>query len=138
MREPAGARKPWSARLGAATGHVGKALGYSLRGLRTGMRLSLAFRQELMVLAVLGAALALGGKSPGQWLLCAGGWLLVMAAELFNSALEETLDLITRDFSLAVQYAKDMASAAVFLLMLVNAALWISVFGRDALDLAGI
>lgn len=138
MHDPADANTPWSARLGAAIGHVSKALCYSLRGLRTGAQLSLAFRQELGVLAVLCAALALGGKSPAQWLLCLGGWLAVMAAELFNSALEETLDLITHDFSLAVRYAKDMASAAVFLLMLVNAALWLYVFGRDVQDLLRI
>lgn len=138
MRDPADANSPWSARRGAAIVHVGKALCYSLRGLRTGARLSLAFRQELGVLAVLCAALALDGKSSVQWLLCVGCWLAVMAAELFNSALEETLDLITRDFSLAVRYAKDMASAAVFLLILFNAALWLHVFGRDVLDLLGI
>lgn len=138
MHEPADAKRPWGARLGTAIGHLGKGLRYSLRGLRTGAQLSLAFRQELLVLAVLCAALALCGKSPVQWLLCVGGWLAVMAAELFNSALEETLDLITRDFSLAVRYAKDMASAAVFLLILVNAALWLHVFGRTVMDLAGI
>lgn len=115
--------------------HVGKALRYSLRGLGSGAQLSLAFRQEILVLAVLVALLAATGKSPGQWLLGVGCWLLVMVGELLNTALEETLDLITRDFSLGVQYAKDMASAAVFLLVLFNAALWLYLFGHDALNL---
>lgn len=137
MHNPTGATRPWSARMGATIVHVGRALSYSLRGLRTGARLSLAFRQELLVLAVLCAALVLGGKSSSQWLLCVGCWLAVMAGELFNSAIEETLDLITRDFSLAVQHAKDMASAAVFVLILLNAALWLYVFGPDLLNLLG-
>lgn len=118
-----------------AVTHIGKALRYSLRGLGCGAQLSLAFRQEILVLAVLVALLAATGKSPGQWLLGVGCWLLVMVGELLNTALEETLDLITRDFSLGVQYAKDMASAAVFLLVLFNAALWLYLFGRDALNL---
>lgn len=118
-----------------AVTHVGKALRYSLRGLGSGAQLSLAFRQEILVLVVLVALLAATGKSPGQWLLGVGCWLLVMVGELLNTALEETLDLITRDFSLGVQYAKDMASAAVFLLVLFNAALWLYLFGHDALNL---
>ena len=84
------------------------------------------------------ALLALTGKSPGQWLLGVGCWLSVMVGELFNTAIEETLDLITRDFSLGVQYAKDMASAAVFLLVLFNVGLWLHLFGRDALSLLGM
>ena len=138
MHDLADARRPWLIRLGAGIAHVGKALRCSLCGVRTGARLSLAFRQELLVLVILCALLALAGKSPAQWLLCAGCWLAVLAGELFNSAIEEALDLVTRDFSLPVRYAKDMASAAVFLLMLANAALWIHVFGRDVLDLLGI
>lgn len=138
MRDPVDADRSWSARLGAAVIHVGKALRYSLRGLHTGARLSLAFRQELLVLVALCALLALTGKSPAQWLLGVGCWLAVMAGELFNTAIEETLDLITRDFSLSVQYAKDMASAAVFLLVLFNIAVWLHLFGRDLLSLSGL
>lgn len=137
MREPADARRPWRARLLMAVVHGGKALRYSLRGLATGTRLSLAFRQEILVLVALCALLAVTGKSPAQWLLGVGCWLLVMVGELMNTALEETLDLITRDFSLGVQYAKDMASAAVFLLVLGNIALWLYLFGCDALNLLG-
>ncbi len=138
MREPADANRPWSVRLRMAVVHLGKAMYYSLRGLGAGARLSLAFRQEILVLAVLCALLALTGKSPGQWLLGVGCWLPVMVGELFNTAIEETLDLITRDFSQGVQYAKDMASAAVFLLVLFNVALWLYLFGRDALNLLGM
>ena len=138
MREPADANRPWSARLYTAFVHVGKALRYSLRGLSTGAKSSLAFRQEILVLVVLCALLALTGKSPGQWLLGVGCWLSVMVGELFNTAIEETLALITRAFSLGVQYAKDMASAAVFLLVLFNVGLWLHLFGRDALSLLGM
>ena len=80
-------------------------------------------------------ALAGFGKSAGEWLLCLGCWLLVMVGEFINTALEEALDLITKDFSLGVKYAKDMASAAVFLLVLFNAALWLYLFGGDLLAL---
>lgn len=115
--------------------HIGKALCYSLCGLGAGMRLSLAFRQEVLVLVLVCAALGLTGKSGGEWLLCCGTWLLVMVAELLNTAIEETLNLITRDFSLGVKAAKDMASAAVFLLLALNGGVWLYVFGPDVLNL---
>lgn len=135
MHEPSGADIPWSARLLRSIAHMGKALRYSACGLAAGARLSLAFRQEILVLCVLCGALAGFGKPAALWLLCLGCWLVVMVGELFNTAIEEALDLITRDFSLGVKHAKDMASAAVFLLVLFNAALWLWVFGHDLLTL---
>ena len=137
MHEPSGAQT-WGTRLKRSVTHVGKALSYSLSGLVTAVRLSLAFRQEVLVLAALCAILALTGKSGKVWLLCIGCWLLVMVGELLNSALEEALDLITRDFSLGVKYAKDMASAAVFLLVMFNILLWLYLFGSDLLVLLSL
>ena len=108
--------------------HIFKAAGYSLAGLRTGVQLSLAFRQECCVLLILLALLFLCGKGASTWFITIGAWLLVMMAELINTALEEALNLITRDYNIAVKHAKDMASAAVFLMLALNAGLWFFVF----------
>ena len=108
--------------------HVFKAAGYSLAGLKTGLRLSLAFRQEFGILLTLILLLALYGKPFSTWLIGLGAWLLVMAAELINTAVEETLNLITRDYNIGVKNAKDMASAAVFLMLALNAGLWFAMF----------
>ena len=108
--------------------HIFKAAGYSLAGLVTGLRLSLAFRQETGVLVLLVILLAVYGKPVSTWLIALGAWLLVMMAELINTAIEETLNLITREYNIGVKNAKDMASAAVFLMLAVNAALWFCMF----------
>ncbi len=108
--------------------HLFKAAGYSLAGLRTGLRLSLAFRQEAAVLVLLMILLALYGKPCATWLIGMGAWLMVMMCELLNTALEVTLDMITREYSESVKNAKDMASAAVFLMLALNAALWFCMF----------
>lgn len=108
--------------------HVFKAAGYSLAGLKTGLRLSLAFRQETGILLLLVVLLAVYQKPLQTWLLAIGAWFLVMMAELINTAIEETLNLITKDYNIAVKNAKDMASAAVFLMLAVNAALWFCMF----------
>ncbi len=108
--------------------HIFKAAGYSLAGLATGLRLSLAFRQETGILVLLVILLAAFGKPVTTWLIAIGAWLLVMMAELINTAVEEALNLITRDYNVAVKNAKDMASAAVFLMLALNAALWLCTF----------
>ena len=111
--------------------HIFKAAGYSLTGLATGLRLSLAFRQETGILIALVVLLFICGKPLTTWLIALGAWLLVMMAELINTAIEEALNLITRDYNSAVKNAKDMASAAVFLMLVLNAALWLCIFILD-------
>ncbi|WP_294556791.1 diacylglycerol kinase [uncultured Mailhella sp.] len=108
--------------------HIFKAAGYSLAGLATGLRLSLAFRQETGILILLVILLAVYQKPVTTWLIALGAWLLVMMAELINTAIEETLNLITKEYNIGVKNAKDMASAAVFLMLAVNAALWLCMF----------
>jgi diacylglycerol kinase (ATP) len=108
--------------------HIFKAAGYSLAGLKTGIRLSLAFRQESCIFAILILLLILTGKPFTTWIIALGGWLLVMMAELINTALEEALNLITMDYNIAIKNAKDMASAAVFLMLVLNASLWFAIF----------
>ena len=111
--------------------HIFKAAGYSLAGLATGLRLSLAFRQETGILILLVILLAVYQKPVTTWLIALGAWLLVMMAELINTAIEETLNLITKEYNIGVKNAKDMASAAVFLMLALNAALWLCIFVLD-------
>ena len=108
--------------------HIFKAAGYSLAGLKTGLKLSLAFRQEFAILILLLILLGAFDKPLSTWLIGIGAWLLVMMAELINTAIEEALNLITTDYNIHVKHAKDMASAAVFLMLALNAALWLCMF----------
>lgn len=119
--------------------HMGAAIRYSGQGLIAAVRLSLAFRQELVVFAVLCGLLALFHKPTGTWLLCLGVWSAVLVTELLNTAVEETLDLISGEYSTVIRDAKDMCSAAVFILLILNAATWIYIFWPDLLAaLAGL
>ncbi len=102
-----------------------KALQNSLSGLRTAWLNERAFRQECAVLLILCIVLAATECSPSHWLLTLGGWLGVMTAELLNSAIEKTCDLISTEFHPLIKAAKDMASAAIFLMLCLNAGIWI-------------
>ena len=103
--------------------HLYGALIYSLSGIKRGCR-EQAFRHEALVFLIMPFALWLIRPGAAWSAALLAAWLLVMALELLNSAIEETLDLITKDSNIHVKYGKDMASAAVFLAICANGLLW--------------
>jgi len=110
--EPRGPRQIW------------KALIWSLKGLRAAWRLEASFRLEFYLAAVLiplGLWLGQGGV---EKFLLAGTPLLVMSAELLNSGIEAVVDKISPEFDELAGRAKDMGSAAVFLLMMLVLLCW--------------
>ena len=96
--------------------HLISSARYSLRGLR---RLSgeSAFRQELGVSAILVIAMGVAGVGFVPFALAVGMLLLVIAAEALNTAIEEVVDYVSPDFSLAAKHAKDLGSLAVALVL---------------------
>lgn len=96
---------------------VWRAFMWSLKGLVAAFRTESSFRLEVylvLVLAPLGLWL---GADPLERALLVGSLLLVLAAELLNSALEAVVDKVSPEFHEFAGRAKDMGSAAVFVLM---------------------
>jgi diacylglycerol kinase (ATP) len=94
-----------------------KALIWSFKGLRAAWAFEASFRLEVY-LGVFFFTLGLwfGHGAVEKALLC-GSILLVLAAELLNSAVEAVVDKASPEFHELAGRAKDMGSAAVFLLM---------------------
>lgn len=100
--------------------HAWRATGIALQGLRAAWRHEDAFRQEVLVAAIaIPAALLLPASSIGKALMISS-ILLVLIAELLNSALETAVDHTSLERHPLAKRAKDIASAAVFL-SIVNA-----------------
>lgn len=94
------------------------ALGWSLNGLRQCWRLESSFRLEVWLflpLAPLGWWLA---GSPVERVLLIGSMLALIVAEVMNSAIEAVVDRWGPEWHEMAGRAKDMGSAAVFLLIL--------------------
>ncbi len=92
-----------------------KRLSYSLQGIRTAWRLEASFRfQSMMALAVVGLLL---GLRPAAiwWALLLLNCSLVLAAELFNTALEHALDHLHPELHPAIKVSKDCAAGAVLI-----------------------
>ena len=95
------------------------AFGYSLAGFRAAYKHEDAFRQEVLLTAILiPLALWLPVAYLGKALMI-GSVLLVMIVELLNSAVEATVDRISLENHDLAKRAKDIGSSAV-LVSLVN------------------
>ncbi len=95
------------------------AFGYSLAGFRAAYKHEDAFRQEVLLTAILiPLALWLPVSYLGKALMIASV-LLVMIVELLNSAVEATVDRISLENHDLAKRAKDIGSSAV-LVSLIN------------------
>ncbi|MEO1767717.1 diacylglycerol kinase [Thiobacter aerophilum] len=103
---------------------IGRALFYSLAGLRAALRHEHAFRQELVLAALLiPTSLFLPASGTGHALMI-GSVLLVLVVELINSAVEAVVDRVSTEDHPLAKRAKDMGSAAVFLALVNVPMVW--------------
>jgi diacylglycerol kinase (ATP) len=107
------------------------ATGDSLSGLASAWRSEEAFRLEvILAVFLLPAALWIGSTAMERFLLV-GTIILVMIVELLNTAVEYTVDRIGTDHHHLSGGAKDLASAAVFLSVLLASGVWgLSIWNR--------
>ena len=97
---------------------------YSLAGLAAAVKGEDAFRQELLLAAVMiPAGLWLGASGLAKALLVASV-LLVLIVELLNSALEAAVDRISLEDHPLAKRAKDIGSAAVMTALVNVVVVW--------------
>jgi len=109
---------------------IWNALHYSLAGLSEAYRHEDAFRQEVLLAAILlPLALWLPVAALGKALMIFSV-LLVIIVELLNSAVEATVDRISLDDHRLAKRAKDIGSAAVLISLINVVVIWsIVLFG---------
>ena len=103
---------------------VWRAAGYSAAGLKAALKFEPAFRQEIalfIVLAPLGFWL---GRDGVERALLIASLLLVLVVELLNSAIETAVNRMSEQPHALSGRAKDLASAAVFVSMLLVVLVW--------------
>ncbi|TGY35992.1 diacylglycerol kinase [Stenotrophomonas maltophilia] len=95
-----------------------KAAVWSWQGLRAAWLHESSFRLEVYLLVVLVPLALWLGQTPVERALMIGSMLLVLAMELANSAIEAVIERYGSEFHELAGRAKDMGSAAVFVLMM--------------------
>jgi diacylglycerol kinase (ATP) len=103
-----------------------RATGYSIEGLAMAYRGESAFRQEFW-LAVVMLPLALWvGRGWVETALLMASVLLVLIVELLNSAIEAAIDRVSFEIHDLSKRAKDLASAAVLLSLVLCGGVWLA------------
>jgi len=91
-------------------------LGFAWAGIATAWRNERSFRTQTGFAIALPAVLLLLRASAVWWAICLTIALLVLAAKLFNTALEALSDHLHPESHPAIKVAKDCAAGAVLLL----------------------
>ena len=99
-------------------------LSHSFNGLKWMSRFEAAFQQELALFSLLGVFVWLQEIALKDKLMLIASLLFVLFAELVNTAVEVVVDRIGSEYHELSGLAKDIASASVFIAMLIAALIW--------------
>jgi diacylglycerol kinase (ATP) len=107
------------------------AAGYSITGMKACWRNEAAFRQEIALSIVLFALSFFVALSLEQWLLLVAPLFLLLMVELLNSAVENVVDRIGDEYHELSGRAKDTASAAVFICLVLIGLCWFTIAWKN-------
>lgn len=97
---------------------------WSMQGLKACWLHESSFRLEVYLFAVLAPLAIVLGETGVERALLIGSMLLVLSIELLNSSIEAVIERYGPEFHELAGRAKDMGSAAVFVLMVNVVATW--------------
>lgn len=97
---------------------------YSVQGIRACMKTEEAFRQEVILAAVLIPFGLWFGESAAEKIILAGSLILILIVEIVNTAIERAIDRISFERHELSKEAKDMGSAAVLLSIILAVLSW--------------
>ena len=106
---------------------------WSLQGLRAAWLHESSFRLEIYLFVILAPLAMWAGQTPVERVLLVGSGVLVIAAELLNSAIETVIERYGAEYHELAGRAKDMGSAAVFVLMVNVLFTWALILGPRVL-----
>jgi len=118
MADDIGAHRP------RGLGGIFKAARWSWQGLKAAWRHESSFRTEVYLFVILMPLALWLGQTGVERVLLLGSCLLVLAAELLNSAIEAVIERYGNEWHELVGRAKDMGSAATFVLMVNVLLVW--------------
>lgn len=112
---------------------VWRATLWSLKGLRSAWAVESSFRLEVYLFALFAPVGLYFGATPLEKAWLVGSLLLVLSAELLNSSIEALIERYGPEHHELAGRAKDMGSAAVFVLMMNVLLSWTLLLGPSLL-----
>lgn len=109
---------------GIGLGRIIKATQCSIKGFKAAFKEESAFRTELALGIVLLPLSFWFAQSPQHWAILVVSFLFLLVVELLNSAIEALTDRVGVEYHVLSGRAKDIASAAVSLALLILMVVW--------------
>lgn len=104
--------------------HLFKNWGYALQGLKEVFLNESSFKLEVYVFIALLAGIIAAPVPVLHKGILSTSMLIPLAAELANSAIERTVDLVTMRYDEKAKRAKDAGSALVFMSFIITGLIW--------------
>lgn len=117
---PASLHKP----NGTGIARIINATRCSLKGISAAWRDESAFRQEVVLAAILLPVSVVLAENVNHWLMLVFTLLFVLFAEIVNSAIEAVCDAVTLKHNPMIGKAKDLGSTAVFIALSFLVLVW--------------
>jgi len=100
---------------------------YSWQGLKAAFKHEPAFQEEIILAAIMIPAALFIADNQWERVLLIATVVLVLVAELFNSAIEAAVDRVGTEHNELAGRAKDIGSAAVMVSMLLTGYVWVEI-----------
>lgn len=100
---------------------------WSFAGLAYAYKHELAFRLEVYAALIITPLAIYLAKDLNQFLWLFVSYHLVIVAELINTAIEATVDRISKEHHMLAKHAKDAASAVVFYTIIITVVVWATI-----------
>jgi diacylglycerol kinase (ATP) len=113
----------------AGVGRWASAFRNTCTGFRHALRNEVAIREELLLMVVLVPVSIAVHVTKVEHLILILSMMLVLLVEFMNSAIESTIDRVSLEQHPLSARAKDLASAAVFIALLMCAVSWAVIVG---------
>ncbi len=100
---------------------------YALAGVLCAIKTEMSFKLELLCAFFIIIAIIFIDVSLSYKLILLSTAILVLIVELLNSAIENVVDLVTKDYHELAKNAKDLGSSAVFFSICLHVSCWVFV-----------
>ena len=107
-----------------------KAFEFAFAGIWNGFKKEIHLKIHLFVAFLVIAAGMYFKITRTDWIVVIGCCCIVIAAELINTAIEKTCDLISVEYHPAIKYIKDVSAGAVLILSIGSSIIGCFVFGK--------
>ena len=113
---------------------ITRSFGYAFEGIWTGIRKERNMKIHILVMILVIIAGIIFKLSLLDWIILVIMFGLVISAELFNTAIETTIDMITKEKNEKAKIAKDVAAGAVLVLAVASVIVGLIIFIPKILD----